>query len=321
MKNDQVKVIVLRAAGTNCNEETAFAFHYFGAQVEQVHVNRLMNQEKTLEDYHILALPGGFSYGDDIASGKILANELRLRLGDDIRRFIDEGKLIIGICNGFQTLAKAGILPGFRDAAFAGGFIDLSTTKSKEVVNTAFSSREERSNTSLPSVFGREKASRQDATLTYNDSGKFEDRWIHLKPSGRCVWTEGIKDAIFLPVAHGEGKFVPRDEAVLKRLKDNGQIIFRYLTPDGRKGAYPQNPNGSVDDIAGICDETGRVFGLMPHPERHFRMTQHPYWTRLKGGAGRALPLLGDGAKIFENGIEYVKKHVLCKEDQLVRSG
>ena len=274
--SEDVRVIVLRTAGTNCNKETAYAFAYFGAWVDQVHVNELIAKKRALSEYHILALPGGFSYGDDIASGKILANELRLRLGADIRRFIDDGKLIIGICNGFQVLVKAGILPGFAAPAERDGF-------------------------------------QQEVTLTCNDSGRFEDRWVHLKPDGKCVWTKGIKNVIYLPVAHGEGKFVPRDYPVLEKLRHNGQVVFRYCTPEGKKADYPGNPNGSLDGVAGICDETGRVFGLMPHPERHFRGTQHPYWTRLKQSGG-GLPMLGDGAKIFENGIRYVQEKLLRGE-------
>ena len=262
----KVKVMVPRTAGTNCNEETESAFRQCGAEVDSVHISRLFEGEKKLKDYHILAVPGGFSYGDDIASGKILANELRLRLKADIQRFIDDGKLIIGICNGFQILVKAGILPGSSNG---GGFV-------------------------------------QEATLFTNDSGKFEDRWVYLKPDGRSVWLEGLKGPIYLPVAHGEGKFFPRDRGVLERLKKNGQVVFRYHCPSGKKPLYPDNPNGSVDDIAGICDKTGRVFGLMPHPERHFRFTQHPFWTRLEKKAK-----YGDGAKIFENGIRYVKERLL----------
>ncbi len=271
-----VKVIVLRTAGTNCNEETAFAFSRLGAQVDQVHINALISGTPKLSGYHILALPGGFSYGDDIASGRILANELRLKLGEDIKQFIREGKLIIGICNGFQVLVKAGILPG------------LGTV-------------------------------RQEATLFYNDSAKFEDRWVHLKVESRCVWTRGMSGKIYLPVAHGEGKFIPREKKMLDALVSNGQIVLRYCAPDGGQPAYPDNPNGSVDDIAGISDTTGRVFGLMPHPERHFLFEQHPYWTRLKyqsvipAKAGIQNPIFGDGAKIFQNGINYVKENLLNK--------
>lgn len=267
------KVIVLRTAGTNCNEETAFAFRHFGAMVDQVHVNELVAGpdgtvgagQKKLADYHILALPGGFSYGDDIASGRILANELRLKLAEDIKKFMSDGKLIIGICNGFQILAKAGILPGLGQ--YAG----------------------------------------QEATLFHNDSAKFEDRWIHLSVAGnKCVWTQGMPAQIYLPVAHGEGKFIPRDSRVLEALKANGQVVFQYCTADGQTPSYPANPNGSVEDIAGICDTTGRVLGLMPHPERHFLSHQHPFWTRLN----KKDPL-GDGAKIFENGINYVREKLL----------
>ncbi|MBI3602797.1 MAG: phosphoribosylformylglycinamidine synthase I [Candidatus Omnitrophica bacterium] len=258
------KVLVLRTAGTNCNEETAFGFSYFGASVDQMHVHALATGQSKLADYHILVLPGGFSYGDDIASGRILANELRLKLGEDIKKFIADGKLVLGICNGFQILTKAGILPG------------------------------------LSSSTG------QEATLFHNDSAKFEARWVHLSVTGgKCVWTQGIPAQIYLPVAHGEGKFIPRDSKVLDALRGNGQIVFRYRTASGTSPSYPDNPNGSIEHIAGICDPTGRVLGLMPHPERHFLNHQHPFWSRL----GKK-EKLGDGAKIFENGIKYVKENL-----------
>ncbi len=263
----KVRVLVLRTAGTNCNTETAFAFTASGAQVDEVHLQRVFAGKVSLKDYHIMALPGGFSYGDDIASGRIFANELRLRLGKDIEQFIKDKKLIIGICNGFQILVKAGILPG-------------------------------------PFIVGAQD--HQTATLMHNDSGKFEDRWTHLKVESKSVWTQGLKDIIYIPVAHGEGKFIPASDDVLKALTENGQVAFRYVTANGERGAYPDNPNGAVDDIAGITDMTGRILGLMPHPERHFLMTQHPFWTRLP-----KKDKLGDGARIFENGVNYVKKHLL----------
>ena len=269
-----VKVIVIRTAGTNCNEETAFAFGRMGAIVEQVHINALIAGSVKLSDYHILALPGGFSYGDDIASGRILANELRLKLADDLRQFIRDGKLIIGICNGFQILAKAGILPGLGWSSYR------TLAGARNIV--------------------------QEATLFYNDSAKFEARWVHLKVESRCVWTKGMPPHIYLPVAHGEGKFIPREKKVLDALAGNGQIVFRYCAPDGGKPSYPDNPNGAVEDIAGICDTTGRVLGLMPHPERHFLFEQHPFWTRLKKTGE-----FGDGAKIFENGVNYVKENLI----------
>ncbi len=260
-----VNVLVLRTAGTNCNEETAYAFSRFGANVDQVHVNMLVEGKVRLADYHILALSGGFSYGDDIASGRILANELRLKLGKELKAFIAQGKLIIGICNGFQILVKAGILPGI-------GFVKEG----------------------------------QEATLFHNDSAQFESRWTHLSvKSDRCVWTKGYEEQIYLPVAHGEGKFIPMNNALMEALKSKGQIVFKYCTKDGTTPTYPDNPNGSTEDIAGICDPTGRILGLMPHPERHFLFEHHPAWTRKQRKSE-----YGDGAKIFSNGVQYVKENL-----------
>lgn len=269
------KVIIIRTAGTNCDQETAFAFRSCGAEVDMVHINELSLPagqagagKKRLKDYHILVIPGGFSYGDDIASGRILANELILRVGESIYEFIQAKKLIIGICNGFQVLVKCGILPGPLSA---------ENICAKKIV--------------------------QNVTLSHNDSSKFEDRWVHLKVEGDSVWTEGVGPSIFIPVAHGEGKFITVDAPTLQQLEDNGQVAFRYRAADGSDPQYPQNPNGSQNHIAGITDRSGRILGLMPHPERHFLFTQHPYWTRLPKKDN------GDGAKIFENGVNYVKKH------------
>ena len=268
----KIRVIVLRTAGTNCDQETAFAFGLAGGSPELVHINELTSRRRQLGDYHILAIPGGFTYGDDIASGKILANELKFKIKVDIERFIDDGKLVIGICNGFQILVKAGF---------------------------------------LPNLSGRFEA--QEATLTLNDSGRFEDRWVYLRKSkilnpkskNSCVWTYGMPEVIYLPVAHGEGKFVPRDKETLKRLESRGLVVFRYCDENGAGPAYPMNPNGSVNDIAGICDPSGRIFALMPHPERHIFRTQHPRWTRHQGHEG-----LGDGFSIFRNGVEYARKRL-----------
>ena len=266
----KARVIVLRTAGTTCDRETEAAFKQAGAEVELVHINKLLKKEKKLSDYHILAIPGGFTYGDDIAAGKILANEFRLKLAPDLKRFISDGKLIIGICNGFQMLVKAGLLPG--------------PLNGRSLEETDFE---------------------QTATLMTNDCGKFEDRWIYLKPLGKSVWTEGLEGIVSFPVAHGEGKFVPQDEGILKKIKDNSQVVFRYCSALGGKPSYPENPNGSTDDIAGITDKTGRILGLMPHPERHFLFTQHPSWTRVSKKSE-----YGDGAKIFFNGVRYVKENL-----------
>jgi phosphoribosylformylglycinamidine synthase subunit PurQ / glutaminase len=259
------KVIVLRAAGTNCDAETAFAFEHAGAKPELVHINQLVKGEKKLRDYRILAVPGGFTYGDDIGSGKILANELKYKLSGDLEKFVSEGKLIIGICNGFQVLVKSGLLPG-------------------------------------KGISGEELV----ATLTTNDTARYEDRWVYLKAQSverkaqKCVWTKGIEEMIYLPAAHGEGKFVPKDDEVLGDLWANGQVVLRYADPHGKLAGFPWNPNGSVDNIAGICDITGRIFGLMPHPERHLFPFQHPRWTRTEAHSG------GDGVKIFRNGVKSV---------------
>ncbi len=254
--------------------ETHFAFREAGADAELVHINNLINQQGKLKAYQILAIPGGFSYGDDIAAGKILASELKYKLIDPIKKFVADGKLIIGICNGFQILVKCGLLPG---------------------------------NNNL----------NQEATLSINDSAKFEDRWVYLKnqkskiKNQKCVWVKNLPEIIYLPVAHGEGKFITKDKAVLERLKKNNQIIFQYCDEKGKSAAYPYNPNGSEEDIAGISDERGRILGLMPHPERHILLTQHPRWHTIKDkkyGPSLKRWQAGDGLQIFRNGVEYARK-------------
>ena len=252
-----VKAIVLRAPGTNCDGETVFAFEQAGSEAELVHVNRLINHERKLADYQILVIPGGFTYGDDIAAGRVLANELKLKLGEDIERFFESGGLILGICNGFQVLVKAGFLPEPGD----GG---------------------------QPPV-----------TLAANDSGKFECRWVHLavNEDSPCVFTRGM-ERMYIPVAHGEGKFVA-DQGILPDIN----VVVRYADEQGDvEAGYPHNPNGSVNNIAGICDSSGRIFALMPHPERHIRGTQHPQWTRL--GARQ----YGDGFLIFQNAVRWAQQ-------------
>jgi len=258
------KVCVLRTAGTNCDQETAFAFRKAGGLPDLVHINRLIQKEKRLADYQILAIPGGFTYGDDAGAGKILASELKHTLADELKLFLSKGKLIIGICNGFQVLVKSGLLPG-------------------------------------------NGALRQEASLIINDSAKFEARWVHLQsqgPGSVCVWARDLPEVIYLPVAHGEGKFFTAGAQVLERLHRNRQVVFKYCGPDGGPADYPDNPNGSQDDIAGICDETGRILGLMPHPERHVDAFQHPRHASKGRGAG------GEGILIFSNGVEYARKNI-----------
>lgn len=261
-----VRALVLTGFGINCDGETQTAFMRAGAQADRVHLNDVIAAPAMLEDYQIFAVPGGFSFGDDVASGKILANRLRYRLGDALRKFVADGKLMIGICNGFQVMVKMGILP---------------------MENGQF---------------------RQEVTLTHNDSGRFEDRWVRLgvAPGTRCVWLKGIT-ALELPVRHGEGKFIPIDDMTLSRLKANGQVALRYLAADGTpaRGRFPENPNGSIDDVAGICDASGRVFGLMPHPEAYVDRHHHPRWFR------EVLPEEGAGLQVFRNAVEYVRANAL----------
>jgi phosphoribosylformylglycinamidine synthase I len=256
----QVRVLVLRAPGANCDGEAQYAFEFADAQAERVHVNRLRENPELLRQYQILTIPGGFTYGDDVAAGKILANQLRSFLSDALQRFRDDGKLILGICNGFQVLLKAGLLL----PADEGGGIG--------------------------------------ATLTNNAAGKFEDRWIVMKAQpGHCPFLQGY-DRLEAPIAHGEGNFVCRDDDTLRQLEKAGQVVLRYVDQDGKPGPYPINPNGSQADIAGICDPSGQVLGLMPHPERHVLPTQHPQWTR----RGRAIE--GDGLRLFKNAVRYFQR-------------
>ncbi|MCZ7358226.1 MAG: phosphoribosylformylglycinamidine synthase I [Candidatus Methanoperedens sp.] len=258
------KVLVLTGYGINCDMELAHAFRLAGADAERVHLSDLINGSKELSDFHILALPGGFSFGDDIASGKVLANMIKYNLGEQLGQFIDSGKLIIGICNGFQAMVKMGLLP-----AFDGDYVT------------------------------------QDVTLTFNDSGRFEDRWVHLKgnPEAKCVFTKGVGN-IYLPVRHGEGKFIVKSPQVLARLRKNSHVVLQYVDREGNFAGYPHNPNGSVDSIAAICDETGRVFGMMPHPEAFTHRTNHPSWTR------EELPEEGAGVAIFRNAVEYAEERL-----------
>jgi len=261
----QVKVLVLRAAGTNCDLEMCYAFELAGAKPDLVHVNRLIEEPHLLERYQILALPGGFSYGDDIAAGKILANQLVHHFRRQVQRFVDDKKLVLGVCNGFQVLVKAGLLPA---------------------VGTQ------------PAIEGADNNGiLQQATITYNDSGKFEDRWTYLQPgTNKCVFIDPER-RIYLPIAHGEGKVCFADESILQQVQAD-QVAFRYVDEAGQFGAYPVNPNGSVDHIAGLCDTTGRVLGLMPHPERFVHPTQHPRWTRQQVNQP-------DGLAIFVNAMRY----------------
>ncbi len=255
----KTKAIVLTGYGINCDVETAFAFELAGAEARRVHINDVIAGMVKLEDFQIMALPGGFSFGDDIASGKVFANKLKHNLGEQVERFIKEKKLVIGICNGFQAAVKFGLLPA-TDGNYR----------------------------------------KQTTTLTFNDSGRFEDRWVWLDINRKspCIWTKGI-EKMYLPVRHGEGKFVPADGQLLENLKSRELIVAKYTAPDNGPANYPWNPNGSVENIAAVCDPSGRVFGLMPHPEAHCDTTNHPRWTR------EPVPASIMGRQVFRNAVEW----------------
>jgi phosphoribosylformylglycinamidine synthase len=251
-------VLVLRSPGTNCDGETALAFEQAGASTELVHINRLIESPALIDEFQIMCFPGGFSYGDDIGAGRILASQTGHFLFDTISRFRDAGKLVLGICNGFQVLIKTGLLVAPDDRGFP-------------------------------------------VTLTWNDSGRYTCRWVTLRTAGSpCAFLRHV-DLMYLPVAHAEGRFVTRDPETLTRLKQQRCVALRYVNGDGSNGTvpFPENPNGSDDNIAGICDPTGRVFGLMPHPERHMHPTQHPRWTR------EGLAETADGMQIFQNAVSH----------------
>jgi len=257
----QPRVLILRAPGTNCDGETAHAFSLAGGRVDVLHINRLLEQPNLYGQYQILCIPGGFSFGDDIASGRILANLIRHHLADAFGEFKAAGKLILGVCNGFQVLINSGLL------------------------------------------LEEDRRHGPPATLAWNRSGKFEDRWVHLKAEGsKCVFLAGI-DTMYLPVAHGEGRFAARSPDVLDELDRAGQLVLRYATSKlaAASAAAVEDPNGAERDVAGACDLSGRVFGLMPHPERHIDPTQHPRWTR---GEARTP---GDGLRVFENAVAYFR--------------
>ena len=295
MSDKQPKALVLAGFGINCDYETQYALEKAGFQTDRLHINRIIElsrQEKTLRQYHLLAVDGGFAWGDDHGAGVLLALKLRAGLGDELERFVSDGKLIIGICNGFQALVNMGLLPGFD-----GDYRSRLTA------------------------------------LAANDCGNFRDQWVHLAkdPAANCVFTDGV-DSLELPVRHGEGKFYAPPE-VIERLRAEGQVVLRYGTPAAKKperryppvmakpevvpaqGRFPDNPNGSLDDVAGIADPTGRIFGLMPHPEAFHHLTNHPDWTRTvdfrKRWSDQPLDWEGEGLQIFHNAARWVKDNLL----------
>ena len=274
------RVAVLFGFGINCDHETKAVFEMVGAQAERIHVNRFVSGDADLSTYDILAVPGGFSFGDHLGSGRLLGNRMRFAMRESLMSFVNAGKPIIGICNGFQVLVKTGLLPG------------PETDRSPDFL--------------------------QRGSLTLNDSGRYEDRWVTLEfnPESPCIWTKGMV-RIECPVRHGEGKYVtPRSED-LDRLSEHHQLTVRYVDPSTPVGAgitdeplpYPLSPNGSMRNIAGICDASGLVFGLMPHPEAIYARWLHPEHTRHATSDTDGMDgWEGQGLQIFRNAVEYVNQ-------------
>jgi phosphoribosylformylglycinamidine synthase I len=267
MTSEKPKALVVTGFGLNCEAETAYALGQAGAEVDQVHLNDLLDQPDRLARYGLLAIIGGFSFGDHLSAGRALAIRLKYGLASQIGSFVERDGLVIGICNGFQVLCKLGLLPGLEP-------------------------------------FSREIE--QQVTLTHNDSGVFRDDWIRLtvNPASPCVFTRGL-DRLEFPIRHGEGKFLTRESAVLELLKKQNQIVYQYAD-DGWSPtqAFPANPNGSVEAIAGICDPSGRIFGTMPHPEAAIIPEHHPDFARTRALGQPHPDTLG--LKIFENAIQYL---------------
>ena len=261
------KVAVISGFGINCELETMAAFEMAGASAHRIHVNRLVNGDSNLEDYQIMAVPGGFSFGDHLGSGRLMGNRLRFGLREQVREFVKAGKPVIGICNGFQVLVKMGLLPGDSEVSLT-----------------------------------------QTASLALNDSGHYENRWAVLEfdPDSPCIWTKGI-NRMRVPVRHGEGKFVTDDPTLLDQWAESGQLDARYVDPSTEYPGvsdevlpYPVSPNQSWRNIAGVCDPSGLVFGLMPHPEANHSTWLGATWTREDTEHGE-----GEGMAIFHNAVEY----------------
>ncbi len=327
-----LRALVLRAPGINCDRETAQACRLVGFASDLLHINTLLKAPERLLDYDFLVIPGGFSYGDDLGAGTLLAKNLTIHLGQQIQQFIDEGRPILGICNGFQVLVRAGLLPGF----LSGHGDNERSQNNPDAVND--DGTPVGADLSCPPPIYR-PPNAPAAGLTDNASAQFECRWVTLSiQPGPCIFTKGIAHPLELPIAHGEGRFVLAESAMLSRLQARGQIPLVYTGPNGGRGRpqgppplpvpqtgfstpppplqqevpYPYNPNGSIGNIAGICNAQGNVFGLMPHPERYIHALQHP----LRGREGIETRFAegpyghdgqGDGLLIFKNAYDYAK--------------
>jgi len=270
---DRPRALIIRTAGTNCDAELVRAFELAGAASELIHIRALIDDPARFDAFDLIGFPGGFSYGDDVASGRILAMQARERLYPALRAAADRGAAMIGVCNGFQVLVQVGLLPGpGKGEAWPEGAAPAARV-----------------------------------ALGENEPPRFVDRWVGVEADGdsSCVWTRGLlgydhRDQAMLPVAHGEGRFIPEDQATLDRLIEHGQVALRYR----------DNPNGSAGDVAGICDASGRIFGLMPHPERYLDWNRHPFWTRLDR---TACPERTPGLAMFVGAVEAVRTHSLSQ--------
>lgn len=267
LANMKPEVLILTGYGVNCEAESAYAWKLAGAMPRLVHLNDLLERPTMLQQFRVVMFIGGFSFGDHMGSGQVLALRLYCRLQDNLVRFINEGNLVLGVCNGFQVMVKLGLLPGFD-----GDYLN------------------------------------RKITLTHNDCGVFQNFWITIgfEKKCPCVFTRGLKE-MPLPIRHGEGKILTLDRKILERIEKEHCVVCRYIDPRTHKPAmrFPDNPNGSLNSIAGLCDPTGRVFGLMPHPEAYLFPENHPEWPRQKM-AGK-LPEHGLGLKIFQNAVNYMK--------------
>ena len=277
---EEPRVAVLTGFGINCDLETIAVFEMAGAVAHRVHVNQLVNGDTNLEDYHILAIPGGFSFGDHLGSGRLLGNRLRFGLRQQVRNLVKSGRPVIGICNGFQVLVKMGLLPGDSDVSL-----------------------------------------QQTASLALNDSGHYEDRWVTLEfnQDSPCIWTKGLK-RMRTPVRHGEGKFVTTSRDLLDGWHATGQLVCRYIDPadlypssSDESLPYPLSPNASMRNIAGVCDPSGLVYGMMPHPEANHSQWLGATWTREgdhSEAKSTAIAGQGEGMAMFRNAVEYVKNNL-----------
>ena len=266
----RVKALIITGFGLNCEAETAHAFSLAGARPVRVHLNDLLaGTGPDLREFHVLAFIGGFSFGDHLGAGAVLANRIRCRMSEPLQHFVDDGRLVIGICNGFQTLTRLGLLPRLGPAA------------------------------------------ERQVSLTWNDRGVFHDGWVTLKanPESPCVFLDGV-DTIELPVRHGEGKLVCADDAVHDALRQGNLVALQYVDPRSERPTdrFPHNPNGSEMAAAGLCDPSGRVLGLMPHPEAYLHPFNHPKWTRRR--LDGPLPDHGAGLAVFRSAVDFARREL-----------